>query len=81
VEKEEMRMKKLLVVLMLGMFLAGCGTAAEQSEFWKHPSMFTSWDHMKYSWGGYEDCGPGQTQKSKQQKWWGEQYNECAPKK
>jgi len=32
---------------------------------------------MGYSWGGYKDCGPDQTKKSKEQKWWGEQYNEC----
>lgn len=74
-------MKRLVLVLVLGMFLAGCGTAAERSEFWKHPSMFTSWDHMSYSWGGYENCGPDLTKKSGEQKWWGEQYNECAPKR
>ena len=79
--KEEVSMKRLVLVLVLGMFLAGCGTAADRSEFWKHPTMFAGWDHMNYSWGGYEkDCGPDQTKKTKEQKWWGEQYNECAPK-
>ena len=75
-------MKRLVLVLVLGMFLAGCGAAAERSEFWKHPTMFASWGHMGYSWGGYaKDCGPQMTKESKEQKWWGEQYNECAPKK
>lgn len=74
-------MKRFIAVLVLGLFLAGCGTAAQQSEFWNHSSMFSGWDHMKYSWGGYEQCTPEQTKVSKEQKWWGEQYNECAPKK
>jgi len=73
-------MKKAVCLIVLGMFLAGCGAAAQESELWKHPTQFTSWDHMRYSWGGYEKCTPEQTKKSKEEGWWGITYNECPQK-
>lgn len=72
-------MKRLFCVAMMGLFLAGCGGAAKESEFWKHPSLYTSWDHMKYSMNP-ENCTPEMTKKSQQEKWWGIQQNECPGK-
>lgn len=72
-------MKRLVCVVVLGLFLAGCGAAAQESEFWKHPSMYTSWDHMKYSWNP-ENCGKETTKKAQQEKWWGVRNNECPGK-
>jgi len=68
-------MKRLLLIAMLGFFLSGCGAAARDSEFWKHPSMYKDWDHMKYSMG--QDCSADMTKKSKEKGWWGLQQNEC----
>lgn len=64
-------MKKWIMVGMMGLFLAGCGTAAKESEFWKHDSVYRSGDHLKYSWGGYVPTTPDEVQKSTEQKWWG----------
>ena len=64
-------MKKWLLILMMAAFLAGCGSAAERSEFWKHPTMYKNWEHMGYSWSGYKNTGPTDVQKTQEQNWWG----------
>ena len=64
-------MKKGLVLLAVGLFLAGCGASAKQSEFWEHPSLYTSWDHMKFSWCGYKNPTAETGKQSKEQGWWG----------
>jgi hypothetical protein len=68
-------LKKLLLVGMVGLFLSGCGASAKDSEFWKHPSMYKDWDHMKYSMA--ESCTPEMTKKSQEEGWWGIRQNEC----
>lgn len=67
-------MKRLFLVAIIGLFLSGCGTAAKDSEFWQHPSMYKDWDHMKYSMG--EDRSPEMTKESKERSWWGIPQNE-----
>jgi hypothetical protein len=64
-------MKKLLALLFLGAFLMGCGTAATQSEFWQHGTMYKNWDHMRYSWTGYTNPTPEKGEMSQEQGWWG----------
>ena len=64
-------MKRLLVLVLLSAFLFGCGTAATQSEFWQHGTMYRNWDHMKYSWHGYVNPTNDTGQKSTDQEWWG----------
>ena len=63
--------RRLLVLMGLGLFLAGCGTTAERSEFWQHDSMYRSWDHMKYSWSGYKKPDQQSLKKSQSEDWWG----------
>ncbi len=63
--------RKAIVLFALGLFLAGCGTAAERSEFWKHNTMYKNWDHMTYSWGGYKKCDEDTLKKTQEQAWWG----------
>lgn len=63
--------KKILVLAALCLFLAGCGTAAERSEFWKHPTMYASWDHLRYSWGGHTACEEEDLRMTHEQNWWG----------
>ncbi len=64
-------MKKLVLIGALAVLMAGCGTAAMQSELWKHPTMYKNMDHLKYSWAGYAETSPGDVQASAEQKWWG----------
>ena len=64
-------MKKLILVLMVGAFLSGCGTAAERSEFWKHDSIYKNWDHFKYSVSGYKSPTDETLKASNEQGWWG----------
>ncbi len=64
-------MKKLFAIALIGLFLTGCGTAAQRYEFWKHDSVYKSWDHLKYSWGGYQNPTDESLNKSQEQGWWG----------
>jgi hypothetical protein len=69
-------MKKLLCLVMFFAFVAGCA-GADQSEFWKHSTMYANSEHMRYSMSGYQDCGPEYTKATQAQGWWGETTNEC----
>ena len=64
-------MKKLLVVIMLGLFLYGCGATAQQSEYWTHDSHFKNWDHLKFSLWGYKNPTADTQKNSQEQGWWG----------
>ena len=65
-------MKKLFLVLIAGFFLSSCGTAAQQSEFWKHDTIYKNWDHLKFSWFGYKNPTKETGKTSQAEKWWGE---------
>ncbi len=64
-------MKKLCLLVLIGLFLSGCGTAAKRSEFWEHDTMYKNWDHLKYSWWGYKNPTAESLKKSQEQGWWG----------
>ena len=64
-------MKKLGILVLMGLFLAGCGAGAKESGFWEHDTMYKDWDHLKYSWFGYKNPTPKAGQESKTQDWWG----------
>ena len=61
-------MKKLIVLLILGLLLSGCS-----SEFYKHDSVFKDWDHVKFSWWEYDNPTSEHAQKSSERGWWGEE--------
>jgi len=67
----EKDMKKIVVVLMGVLFLAGCGAAARESEFWEHSTMYRNCGHFKFSAYGYKHVGPKEAQLSKEEEWWG----------
>jgi hypothetical protein len=64
-------MKRLFVVLLGVMFLSGCGTAARESGFYDHNTMYRNWDHMKFSIWGYKQVDQKEAQQSKEENWWG----------
>jgi hypothetical protein len=64
-------MKKVWVLLGLSVFLFGCGATADQSEFWKHDSLYKNWDHTKFSLSGYRSPMQEDQKKSMEQGWWG----------
>lgn len=64
--------KKMMMVIILAILLTGCGQSAVRSEFWQHESVYKNWDHMKFSWFGYNNPpNPEDFQKSIDQQWWG----------
>ncbi|MDZ7580065.1 MAG: hypothetical protein U5R30_05440 [Deltaproteobacteria bacterium] len=64
-------MKKLLIVGMLVVFLAGCGHMAQESEFFDHSTLYRDWDHAKFSMWGYKEPTALDAQGSTAQEWWG----------
>ncbi len=65
-------MKKIFIVLMLCIFLAGCGTATKNSGFYEHDSLCKDWGHLWFSWYSHKKCTPEDTEKKmKAEGWWG----------
>ena len=63
-------MKKILVLLIF-FFVAGCGHLANESEFWKHDTIYASWEHMVFSIGGHTQANRENYKKSQKEGWWG----------
>ena len=64
-------MKKLLVVLLLGLFLMGCGGSLKESEFLEHESHYKNFDHLLFSWFGYRAPSAEDATNSANDAWWG----------
>jgi len=64
-------MKRLIALIIAGAFVAGCGAAARESEFWQHDTIYKNTDHLVYSWCGHKKCSEEDRKKSVQQDWWG----------
>jgi hypothetical protein len=60
-------MKKLLLLVVLGLFLFGCGAEMQRGASWKN------WDHFKYSWSGYKNPTAETGKMSDEQGWWGKE--------
>ena len=58
-------MKKLLLLVLLSMFLLGCGM--QRGASWKNL------DHFKYSWSGYKNPTAETGKMSEEQGWWGKE--------
>lgn len=63
--------EKLFLGAVLCLFIAGCGRAAKQSEFWKHETVYKNWDHLEFSMWGYKNPTVESGKKSQEQGWWG----------
>jgi hypothetical protein len=61
-------MKKILFLLIVLVFLAGCS-----AEWYEHDTIYKTNDHMFYSWGGYKNTTQEDLQMSESEGWWGEE--------
>ena len=64
-------MKKLILLVLLALFLTGCGQSAVRSEFWQHDTVYKNWEHMRFSWFGYDTPTAEDRQNAIDQGWWG----------
>ena len=64
-------MKKLVLLLIMGLLLSGCISQANESEFFKHGAMYKNWDHFKFSAWGYKQPTEETFKQTWEQKWWG----------
>jgi hypothetical protein len=63
-------MKKFAFFIILALFLTGC-SSIRQSGYLEHHTMYKNWDHMKFSWFGYNNPTAEDAQKAQEQGWWG----------
>ena len=61
-------MKKILFLLIVVVFLAGCS-----AEWYQHDTIYKNGDHLFYSWGGYKNTTQADLQNSETQGWWGDE--------
>jgi hypothetical protein len=66
-------MKKLVLIIAMGMFLAGCA-GVKQSEYMEHSSHYKTWSHLGFSWWGFKNVTEKAADTSKAEKWWGISY-------
>ncbi len=64
-------MRRLILLLCIGLIVAGCAGTAKDAEFFDHPMMYKNWDHLKFSWWGYTQPTEETYQKTVEQGWWG----------
>jgi hypothetical protein len=64
-------MKRLIAVMMMAIFLSGCGAAARESGFYDHDTMYKNWDHLKFSICGYKNPDSKAIEESRVEEWWG----------
>ena len=60
-------------MVLMGLFLFGCGAAARQSEYFQHDSHFKNWDHLAFSIWGFKNPTAETGKNSQEQDWWGKE--------
>lgn len=63
-------MIKRILVIIGALYLVGC-TAARESEFGSHGTLYQNLDHYKFSWWGYKTPTAETYKKTIEQGWWG----------
>jgi hypothetical protein len=61
-------MKKLILLLVAGVFFTGCS-----ADFLAHPTYYKNWEHTKYSISGHKDTDTEDANNSNKGNWWGEE--------
>jgi len=69
-------MKRFIAVMMMVLFLAGCGAAARESGYYEHSTMYRNFCHLNFSMCGYKNVSPQEVRQSKEQDWWGKAFEE-----
>ncbi len=64
-------MKKLFAVILMLLFISGCGAAARESGFYEHSTMYRNGDHLLFSIHGFKNVDSKEVRQSKEQEWWG----------
>ncbi|MGZ6237206.1 MAG: hypothetical protein ACXWMJ_07800 [Syntrophales bacterium] len=62
---------KQLFILLIVLTVSGCCHFAEQSEFWKHKSIYASSEHAGFSISGHKNPSVEDAKIAKEQGWWG----------
>jgi hypothetical protein len=57
-------MKRLLALIIICLFIMGCGATGTYS--------YKSWDHLMFSAVGYKECSQADIEKAKKEGWDGE---------
>ncbi len=63
-------MRRLILLLFVSLLLLGCASI-QQSEFWKHDSVYATNAHMAYSFWGHRNPNADAQKMSEEQGWWG----------
>jgi len=63
-------MRKFFILLIV-LILSGCGHLGEQSEFWKHKSIYASGGHAGFSIFSWRNPDVGDVQDTGREGWWG----------
>ena len=66
--KRGIKMRKLFLLIIMSKLIVGCS-----SEFYEHDSIYKDWDHIKFSWWGYENPNAEHAKMSTERGWWGEE--------
>ena len=61
-------MKKIVFLLIISFFIAGC-----TAEWYKHDTIYSTNEHMFFSWWGYNTPTQEDLMNSQKQGWWGEE--------
>jgi hypothetical protein len=65
-------LKRLALLVLVCLFLFGCGQMAREAEFWDHNSVYKTGSHFWFSAFGYSSCDDSCVQLSKEEGWWGQ---------
>jgi hypothetical protein len=61
-------MKKLIVLILFALLIAGCS-----AEWYAHDTLYKTNSHMFYSWWGYRNTTADDAKQSTEQGWWGKE--------
>jgi hypothetical protein len=67
-QKGGKKMKKLVVLVFIVLLLAACS-----DEWYAHDSIYKDWEHIKFSWWGYNNPTAEEAAMSQERGWWGEE--------
>jgi hypothetical protein len=64
-------MKRGLLIILVVLFLSGCGAQVRESGFYERDTHFRSLSHLKFSLWGYKHPTVKDAELSQKEGWWG----------